>query len=211
MKNRTKIILLIISLLVLLYFIFIYINYNRVKKGKGPILPYHTLNVTSFDVAMPGSEKYLPITNKDYTVYSTLGYKIVKCDECSKKVYIMPLGLGTLPNEYLNCTSISNSNNGAYILFKEGYLDTIENTEFLDKKDNYEEDNILNLNNTKGCYETQTENKDKTYTITRSCNLSLMSDDDIERVYGQTRETLKLTKKGLIKLSKSNDSDMTCK
>lgn len=212
MKKQTKIILIIMAFLVLLYFIFIYINYNRVKKGKAPIFQYYTFNVSDFDVQKPDSSYYIPIANKDYTVYSMLGYKIVKCDECDKKVYIMPLGIGTLPSEYLNCTSISNSKYGTYHVFREGYLDTIENIKVLTSKEySFEKDDVLDLNNTTGCYETQTENIDQTYTIISSCNLSQMTDEDIEKVYGQNREALKLTKKKLIKLYKSENSDMTCK
>lgn len=211
MKKITKIILISFTSLFLLYFISIYINYNRVIKGKGPLLSYHTLSVSNLDVKLPNNNNFIPFEHKDYSVYSVVGYKIIKCDDCTKSVYIMPLGIGKYPSEFYSCVGIDYPKNSNDLSFNEGYLETISSTLVMEGNFNEPEEDVLDLNNTAGCYEKKIENKDQTLTVTRTCNLSQMSDEDINRVYGQTRDKLKLTKKEISKLFKSEDSDMLCK
>lgn len=82
MKKEIKIILIIFIVIILIAIIFCSIDYNRAINEKIPIFFYRTEIVSS-------------TKNNTITEYYGLGYKLVVCDNCDQKAFMMPLYIGT--------------------------------------------------------------------------------------------------------------------
>lgn len=82
MKKEIKIILIIFIVIILIAIIFCSIDYNRAINEKIPIFFYRTEIVSS-------------TKNNTITEYYGLGYKLVVCDNCDKKAFMMTLYIGT--------------------------------------------------------------------------------------------------------------------
>lgn len=100
MKKIFKVIVLVISLLILVLLLFGTVDYNRLINGKKPIFTYHLVNKKD--------------KNKDVsTEYYGLGYVLVDCRYCTKKITVMPLYLGSyvwfIDEEYITNIEIKNS------------------------------------------------------------------------------------------------------
>ena len=215
MKKIIKVILIVVAGVVLLSTVFGIVDYTRAKNGKKPIFTFLWFTVNTFDVEIAGQENSESKGGVS-TVYSGLGYKIVTCDFCEKKVSFLPFGIGDYPYTTLTCTK--NDKQTYHYRFTDGKLETITSTHIMLEKDiddveSYEKE-FNKINNVNGCNGTFSEKMNSSgitsYTANEFCDLSKMSDEDIKLVY-KDKISLRKTKKEIIKEYKDNNPSIKCK
>lgn len=224
MKKKAKIILIIsivIASIAILGTIFGIVDYNRVMKGEDPIFSKSRLSYQFFDVT-PIGEYEEPKENNNHaaTIYYGLGYKLVACDFCENSVYIMPFGVGTYPFSVLTCTQDSTINDKSILkyTFMDGRLDTISTTHIIKDEDITDEESYRKefnkINDVTGCWGDFTKNTNLSgvvsYTAVKGCDLSKMSDNDIQTIYKTDRDLLEQTRDEIINNHKKDNPTMKC-
>lgn len=78
----------------------------------------------------------------------------------------------------------------------------------IDDETSYEKE-IIKFNETSGCGSLMTQVDEKTYSLTQVCNITKMSDDDVEKIYSTSKKSLPKTKEEIID-TYSHDKDIKC-
>ncbi|NLL02390.1 MAG: hypothetical protein GX265_05165 [Mollicutes bacterium] len=204
--KKIRISLIIVSIIVVFGIISCILDYNLAKNDKKPIFSHQNYEFEGYTVQDIENEKEM--VEATAKVYSGFGYKIVKCSFCEKNVYLMILGSNNYPFERLTCNEDMRTK--INYDFLDGKLEDIIILETIPEKDLKEEyrKEVEDLQKIEGCSSELKMNKNSngyiTYDIYRSCKLSLMSEDDIEKVFKNKQDILKL---GLKQIKKKYQND----
>lgn len=218
-KKKTKkiilIILIVIASIVILGTIFGIVDYFRARSGKKPIFIYHTVNVTSFDVMVEGFEDTASSNIKSAEYYG-IGYKITTCD-IETKNYTFHLGHKQKNRclTTLTCTKTLAENDRQSIdyTFYDGKLVRIFTTltipvDQIKDKETYKNE-FMKINDINSCGGIFKKLNETTYLTSQGCNISKMSNSDVEKIYSTSKKSLEQTRNEIID-SYSNDKDMVC-
>lgn len=230
---------LIILIALILCAVFGIVDYFRAINGKKPIFIYRTVNVSNFDsevgivgnFILPSKEDVknvglgsdviefedIVLPSKEGSTYYGIGYSVSSCDNETGN-YVFKLGHKQKESCFtsLICTKTFTENDKQsydYIFFDDKLyrIDTtitIPADQIVDEEVYKKE--LMEINDVKGCGVTFQKQNDTTYVITQMCNISNMSNSDVEKVYSASKKSMEQTKTEVID-SYSQDKDMICK
>lgn len=230
--------LLIILVPLILCTVFGIVDYFRAINGKKPIFIYHTTNVSGFDVEVAVSEDItLPskeiftnigigqngyafedvtLPSKEGTTYYGIGYNVSICDNETKN-YVFQLGgkQKELCYSTLTCTkTLAEDDKQSFnYSFFDGKVYRIDTTitipaNQIANEETYKKE-LMEINDVKGCGVTFYKQNDTTYATIQMCNISNMSNSDVEKVYSVSKKSMEQTRAEVIN-SYSQDKDMIC-
>lgn len=215
-KKSIKIFILVLVSCLLLASLFGAIDYLRAKNGKKPIFTFRTLNVSNFDVQIAGLVEDVSHTYPEGIVYYGLFYNVSTCDTEGKN-YDFLLGNKKEKNcrTSLTCTKEFAENDAHYFdyTFYDNKLISMSTNllipvDYVDDETSYEKE-IIKFNETNGCGSVFTQVDEKRYSLTKVCNITKMSDDDIKKIYSTSKKDLPKTKEE-IRNTYSHDKDIKC-
>ena len=213
-KKSIKIFILVLVSCLLLASLFGIIDYLRAKNGKKPIF-VRTVNVSNFDVQMVGLEDTV-FTYPESAVYYGLFYKVSTCDTEGKKYdFLLGNKKEIICSNTLTCTK-EYAENDVHTFDYTFYDDKLISMgthllipiDHIDDETSYEKE-IIKFNETSGCGSLMTQVDEKTYSLTQVCNITKMSDDDVEKIYSTSKKSLPKTKEEIID-TYSHDKDIKC-
>ncbi len=235
----TLIILIVIASSLILCTVFGIVDYFRATNGKKPIFIYHTTNIQVFDVEiavpedaiLPSKEDITDIgigsnvivfedivlSNKEGATYYGIGYSISICDNETGN-YTFQLGHEQQEpcSSTLTCTKTfaENDKQSFDYFFFDGKVYRIDTTitipaEQIANEETYKKE-LIEINDIKGCGVTFVKQNDTTYVIRQMCNISNMSNSDVEKVYSASKKAMEQTRTEITD-KYSHDKDMICK
>ncbi|MDD4809516.1 MAG: hypothetical protein PHP12_05745 [Bacilli bacterium] len=238
-KRFILIILIVIASSLILCVLFGIVDYFRATSGKKPIFIYHTVNVSNFDsevgivgnFILPSKEDVknvglgsdvivfedIVLPSKEGSTYYGIGYSVSSCDNETGN-YVFKLGHKQKESCFtsLTCTKTftENDKQSYDYLFFDDKLYRIDTTITIPADQIVDEEvykkELMEINDVKGCGVTFQKQNDTTYVITQMCNISNMSNSDVEKVYSASKKSMEQTKTEVID-SYSQDKDMICK
>lgn len=237
-KKKFVIIILLIILIPLILCIAIgVIDYFRAVNGKKPIFIYHTVSTSNIDfevgvpksITLPSNEYVtsvgigenivtfndIVLPNKEGAIYYGIGYSVSICDNETENYTFQLGGKKVEPcSSTLTCTkTIAENNKQSFeYFFFDGKVYRLHTTltipaEQIADEEAYKEE-LIEINDIKGCAVTFNKHNDIMY-VTKMCNISNMSNSDVENVYSVSKKSMEQTREEIID-KYSNDKDMVC-
>jgi hypothetical protein len=238
-KKFIKRISLIILIPLILCTVFGIVDYFRAINGKKPIFIYRTVNVSNFDsevgivgnFILPSKEDVknvglgsdaivfedIVLPSKEGATYYGIGYSVSICDNETGN-YIFQLGDKQKESCYstLTCTKTFAENDKQLFVYSffDGKVYRVDTTitiptDQIANEETYKKE-LMEINDIKGCGVTFQKQNDTTYVTTQMCNISNMSNSDVEKVYSVSKKSMEQTRTEIID-KYSHEKDMICK